>query len=422
MRVLLVNTSENTGGAAIAANRLMEALKNNGVKAKMLVRDKKTEQLTVADVPQSPMLKVKFLWERFVIWKINRFKRQNLFQVDLANTGVDITSLPEFKEADLIHLHWINQGFLSLRGIRRIIASGKPIVWTMHDQWPFTGICHYSGTCTNYETECHHCPMLVGGGSSHDIAARTFRRKQQLLGRAHIVFVACSRWLEGKARRSSLLVGQEVMSIPNTINANIFRPMEQMKLRLQHNLPIDRKLLIFGSLKTTDPRKGIDYLIKACHVLKEKYPETASQYGIVVVGNRAEDIRHLFPFPVYAFNYVSDEKQMARLYNTADVYVTPSLEDNLPNTIVEALSCGVPCVGFNVGGIPEMIDHQRNGYIAEVRNADDLAEGIRFALDPERHAALSAEAVRKAQSTYGETNVAAKYIALYNRLMTTDKP
>ena len=121
MRVLIINTSENIGGAAIAANRLMEALKNNGVKAKMLVRDKRTDQITVASLPQSPLLKAKFVWERVCIWKANRFKKHNLFQVDLANTGTDITPLPEFKEADVIHLHWVNQGFLSLKDIRRII-------------------------------------------------------------------------------------------------------------------------------------------------------------------------------------------------------------------------------------------------------------------------------------------------------------
>ena len=142
MRILIVNTSENTGGAAIAAKRLMEALNRNGMKAKMLVRDKSTEQITVTALPRSPLLKAKFAWERLCIWKANRFRRKNLFQVDLANTGTDITRLPEFKEADVIHLHWVNQGFLSLKGLRRIIDSGKPIVWTMHDQWPFTGICH----------------------------------------------------------------------------------------------------------------------------------------------------------------------------------------------------------------------------------------------------------------------------------------
>ena len=129
MRVLIVNTSESAGGAAIAAHRLMEALNHNGIKAKMLVRDKRTEQITVAALPPSPLLRAKFLWERFVIWASNRFSRKNLFQIDLANTGTDITALPEFKEADLIHFHWVNQGFLSLKDIRRSGPAeglGKP--------------------------------------------------------------------------------------------------------------------------------------------------------------------------------------------------------------------------------------------------------------------------------------------------------
>ena len=415
MRVLIINTSENIGGAAIAANRLMEALKNNGVKAKMLVRDKRTDQITVASLPQSPLLKAKFVWERVCIWKANRFKKHNLFQVDLANTGTDVTSLPEFKEADVIHLHWVNQGFLSLKDIRRIIDSGKPIVWTMHDQWPFTGICHYSGECTKYQTECHHCPLLLHGGGTHDLSAKVFRRKQQMLRGAHIIFVACSRWLEGLARQSTLLVGQEVTSIPNTINANIFHPAEQVKVRLQCNLPIDKKLLLFGSLKATDPRKGIDYLMEACRILKEKHPDLATRIGIVVVGNRADQIRALFPFPVYAIDYVSDEKQMARLYNAVDAYVTPSLEDNLPNTIVEALSCGDPSVEYNVEGIPEMKKKKKNGYLAEARNAEDLAEGIRFILETASREEWSAHAVHSAVANYGETNVASKYIAVYKR-------
>ena len=141
MRVLIINTSERIGGAAIAAHRLMEALKNNGIKAKMLVRDKQTDQISVVQLKKSWWKVWQFIWEPIVIWKANRFKKHNLFAVDIANTGTNISALPEFNQADVIHLHWINQGMLSLTDIRRIIESGKPIVWTMHDMWPFTGIC-----------------------------------------------------------------------------------------------------------------------------------------------------------------------------------------------------------------------------------------------------------------------------------------
>lgn len=415
MRVLIVNTSERTGGAAIAANRLMEALKNNGVKAKMLVRDKDTDQITVCALKKSWRHRFRFVWERFVIYKANAFKKHNLFQVDIANVGADITALPEFKEADIIHLHWINQGFLSLTDIRKIIDSGKPVVWTMHDMWPFTGICHYSGTCDKYLTECHHCPMLLNGGCAKDLSSRVFLKKQKMLRGAHITFVACSHWLEQLASQSSLLSGQRVLSVPNAINTNLFRPEDKREARLSFNLPADKTLLLFSSMKITDKRKGIDYMLEACRLLADAQPQLVQQLGIVIVGKEAASMKQLFPFPVYTVDYVSDEKSMARLYNAVQAFVTPSLQDNLPNTIVEAMSCGTPCIGFKVGGIPEMIDHKENGYIAQYCDAADLAEGIRYVLSEADYAALSAAALKKATQTYAESAVAMKYIKIYNQ-------
>ena len=157
MKILIVNTSERTGGAAVAANRLMKALINNGVKAKMLVREKETDTLTVAELPKSPMKRWNFLWERLVVFCHLHFSKKHLFEVDIANAGTDITKLREFKEADIIHLHWINQGMLSLSNIRKILRSGKPVIWTMHDIWPATGICHVTLNCRKFTTGCSNC-------------------------------------------------------------------------------------------------------------------------------------------------------------------------------------------------------------------------------------------------------------------------
>ena len=151
MKVLLINTSERIGGAAIAANRLMEALKRNGIRVQMLVRDRQTQQLTVKTVRQSWRLPLKFLWERLVIFLNNGFNRRTLWAVDIANTGTDVTRMAEFKHADVIHLHWVNQAYLSLTDLKRIVDSGKRIVVTMHDQWYFTGVCHYSAQCMEYQ-------------------------------------------------------------------------------------------------------------------------------------------------------------------------------------------------------------------------------------------------------------------------------
>ena len=157
MKVLIVNTSERTGGAAVAASRLMEALNNNGVKAKMLVRDKQTDAVTVAALPGRWRQQWNFLWERWcLLWHL-RGQRRYLFKLDMGNAGSDITRLPEFKEADVVHLHWVNQGMLSLQGIRRILDSGKPVVWTMHDAWPSTALCHLTLGCKNYKTQCRNC-------------------------------------------------------------------------------------------------------------------------------------------------------------------------------------------------------------------------------------------------------------------------
>lgn len=423
MRVLILNTSEHTGGAAIAANRLMEALNKNGVKAKMLVRDKQSQHILVSSLPVSPLLKLKFVWERFVIWSANRFKKHNLFQVDIANVGTDITHMPEFKEADIIHLHWINQGFLSLANIRRIVQSGKPIIWTLHDMWPFTGICHYSGDCEAYRSYCHHCPMLLNGGSEKDLSERTFRKKANVLSKArNIRFVACSEWLKGLAESSKLLENIPVCTIPNAINTAVFRPTDKAEARKKHNLPTDKKLLLFGSQKITDERKGVKYLVEACQILHRQHPEISTQWGIVMAGSQSEQIQELFPIPVYSVGYLNDEPSMAALYNAVDVYVTPSLQDNLPNTIVEAMCCGTPCVGFHVGGIPEMIDHQENGYVARYCDAQDLAQGISFVLDSaEQYQNLSKNAARKAANTYCESNVAMKYIHLYNQTTKKEK-
>ena len=415
MRVLIINTSERMGGAAIAANRLMDALKNNGIKAKMLVRDKQTDQISVVELKKSWWKVWQFIWERIVIWKANKFKKHNLFAVDIANTGTDITSLPEFTQADVIHLHWINQGMLSLKDIRRIINSGKPIVWTMHDMWPFTGICHYAGECNKYTTQCNNCPILYKG-NPNDLSYQTYLKKKKMYQGAKITFVACSQWLESMAKKGVLIKEQQITNIPNAINTNLFKPRNKNVAREKLQLPLDKKLLLFGSVKISDKRKGIDYLVEACQILSTQYPDFSKYLGVVVFGKEAEQYASLFPFPIYSMDYVSNEKELVDIYNAVDLYVTPSLQDNLPNTIMEAMACGVPCVGFNVGGIPEMIDHLHNGYVAEYKSAEDFANGIYWMLTEGDYETLSEEASRKVILSYSEGAVAKRYIEVYNKI------
>lgn len=415
MRVLIVNTSEKTGGAAVAANRLMDALNNNGVKAKMLVRDKETEDITVVGLPRSLKLQWNFLWERWCAFWHLHFSNLHLWEIDMAAAGSDITKLREFQEADVIHLSWINQGMLSLKGIRKILKSGKPVVWTMHDLWPATGICHYARGCNRYGSSCGNCPLLPHKGSKNDLSAQVFRRKKELYQHCNISFVSCSRWLEKQAKSSGLFVGQRVTNIPNPIDTHVFCPMDKAEARLRAGLPADKHLILFVSQKVTDERKGMKYFVEAIDKLVAQYPAVKDNTAIAILGGHSEEVT--LTLPSYSLGYVSDEKRIVDIYNSVDVFVLPSLEDNLPNTIMEAMACGVPSVGFKVGGIPEMIDHQKNGYVANYRDTNDLAQGIHWVLEEADKEMLSQACLQKVSHNYSQHAVALRYIEVYNQAM-----
>ena len=419
MRVLIVNTSENTGGAAVAANRIMEALNNNGVKAKMLVRDKATDDLTVVGLGGGLRQKWNFLWERWCIFCHAGFSRRHLFDIDIANAGTDITKTREFKEADVIHLNWVNQGMLSLKGISRILASGKPVVWTMHDMWPATALCHLTFNCRRYASSgCSQCPLLPRGGIMGDLAKGVWKHKMNILKRYNnVYFVACSRWLAGEAGRSRLFGGRKVASIPNPIDVRTFCPGDKGEARRLLGLPEGRRLVLFVAQRVSNANKGMAYLIEACRRLAESQPGMAGSLGVVTLGGCGGELAGSFAVPSYPLGYVSDVRKIVAAYRAADLFVMPSLSENLPNTIMEAMACGVPCVGFNVGGIPEMIDHRKNGYVAAYKDAADLAEGMRWALAEADYAALSRAAVSKVVTSYSQQSVAMRYIEVYNQAL-----
>ena len=416
MRVLIVNTSERTGGAAVAASRLMEALNNNGVKAKMLVRDKETDRLTVVAMPSQKRMQFYFLWERFVVWLRLHFNRKHLFEVDIANCGADVTQLPEFQEADVVHLHWINQGMLSLKGIRKILNTGKPVVWTMHDIWPATAICHLTLDCRNFETQCAHCRLLPGSGSTNDLSTQIWKRKQQMLNDRQITFVTCSQWLAGEAQKSALLKGQRVVSIPNPIDTHIYTPKDKQQARQRVGLPTEGRIILFASQRVTNRNKGMGYLLEACRLLAEQYPEKKEDITVAILGGHAEEIEGQLPFRTCPLGYVNDEQRIVDIYNAADVFVLPSLSENLPNTIMEAMACGVPSVGFRIGGIPEEIDHQQNGYVADYCSSEDLARGIWWTLYEADHEAVRKACLQKVAHNYSQQSVANRYLEVYESL------
>ncbi len=422
MRILIVNTSEKTGGAALASNRLVEALNRFGIETKMLVKDKETNNVNVVSMPHSARKCLHFLWERWCIFWHLHLSKKCLFAIDIANIGTDITQLPVFKQADVIHLEWINQGTLSLKNIQQIIDSGKPIVWTMHDIWPATAICHLSLTCQRFKQQCGCCYYLPNGGYEHDLSYKVWLRKYKVYGGGNIAFVACSHWLGNQAKQSGLLKNSFVTTIPNPIDTHVFAPKSREGAAHRLGLPTDKKLILFASQRITNVNKGISYLIEACRLLVEAHLSYKDKVALVVLGGHADEMQYAFNFPTYPLGYVNDTQKIVDVYNAVDMFVLPSLSENLPNTIMEAMSCGVPCVGFDVGGIPEMIEHKVTGFVAKYTDAQSLAEGIQWVLSEDtNYAELSRQCIEKVQREYSQQSVVQRYMEVYRRVMERKK-
>lgn len=424
MKVLLVNTSECRGGAAVACHRLLEALRKKEIHARMLVRDKASTDAQVVSVNRSFWKKginrFRFLWERFVIWNHNRFSRRNLFAVSLADTGTDISRLPEVQEADIIHIHWVNCGFLSLSDIGKLMESGKPLIWTMHDMWPFTGICHHSRSCEKFREGCKECPFLRFP-SPEDLSYSVFQKKERLAYRK-AAFIACSRWLEARAKKSKLLKDAYLKAIANPLDTSFFSPREKLSSKAAFGLSPAKHALLFGAARVSDPRKGYAYLFEALDLLSREHPELNDKIELVMLGDCRGELAGNFPYPVHFLGYLSDPAGIVTLYSASDVFVIPSLEENLPNMIMESMACGTPVVGFETGGIPEMIDHLENGYVAAYRQAADLMRGIRWVLSEGRSLRLGEKARKKVVEAYSEDKIAGLYLQVYaDRLKNAEK-
>jgi glycosyltransferase involved in cell wall biosynthesis len=420
MKITLINTSDAGGGAAVACLRLLKALEERGIDANLLVQKKRTTDEDVTGVERNMFDRkhsmFNFLYERISFMALHEKDKSMRFAFSTANAGMSIKDEKLVKEADILHLHWTNSGFLSIRNLKELLMLGKPIVWTLHDMWAFTGGCHYASECDNFMRQCGNCFFLKYPGRA-DLSYTGWLRKADMYSATdNISFVACSMWLADIARKSSLLRKYNIRSIPNPIDTNTFSPKNKAKIRVKRNVNPDKKIILFGAANINDRRKGIGYLVDALKLLKNNYP-VEGQVEMVVFGKNKDFDLDALPFPVHELNIITSQEEMAEIYSMADVFVTPSIEDNLPNTVMEAMACGTPVVAFNTGGIPEMIDHQENGYLANFKASDDMAKGLYEMLYASSYAELSHNARSKVLRDFNNETVAGQYIELYQSLL-----
>ena len=408
MNILFLNTSKGTGGAAIAASRIMNSVAHQSTMESPIHVD----FLSVEDIDVHNWIKLwKKAWERLLIFLHNGFTTKRLWAVSLANTGFDITKTNQFRRADIIHIHWINQGFISLSTLKKILQSGKPVVWTMHDMWPLTGVCHHAYDCERYKSLCRDCPQL-NRPSSHDLSTKVFHKKQEIYKSKNLHFVAVSSWLRNKAQTSILMQDKTVEVIPNTVSLTDFQFLDKTQCRRRLNLPLDKDVIVFGAAKLDDPIKGFNIL---CDALRK-----TQNTHLVLFGNiksSVSDMLSRLPVPHTYMGNISSVQTLSEVYSAADIVVSASHYETFGQTLIEAMACGCLAVSFDQGGQTDIIEHLSTGYLAHYPDANDLAQGIRWAQKEGRERSERSERRESIEKRFSTQVVAKRYIELYNKLI-----
>ena len=413
MTVVHLSTHDLRGGAARAAYRLHEGQLLAGIDSRMVVQESQSTRASIY-APESSALRG---WAKLrphledLPLKCYRSRRDLPFSIqwlpDRLNTAVH--SL----EPDLIHLHWICGGFLQ---IETIASFDSPIVWTLHDMWPMTGGCHYSGSCDGYQSRCGQCPQL-GSQSLVDLSRLTWLRKRMSWTNLDMTIVTPSRWLAKCVQSSSLLESFRTEVIPYGLDLDVYRPIDTEQARNLLNLPQNITLVLFGAVNSTsNPRKGFDLLLRALNRLEVK--QSTKTVELAIFGASSPEEGSELPLPTHYLGSFSDDVALRLLYSAADVFVAPSREDNLPLTVQESLACGTPVVAFDIGGMEDMIEHEMNGYLAKSFDAEDLAHGISWCISGnDRRVQLSAEARRVAEEQFSSERQAKAYMELYREIL-----
>ena len=408
MKIAIINKSDLNGGAAVVSYRLMNALRAHGVDAKMLVSEKLGNDANVVCYANACKDRYAFFAERLQIFLQNGFSRENLFKVDTADFGRDISSHPIVQDADVIMLNWINQGAVSLDCVKQLCATGKPVIWTMHDMWECTGVCHHAYECDRYKQSCGKC-MYLKSTSDGDLSRRTWLKKKEVFSAPNLHFVAVSNWLGGKCRESGLLGDKNVVVIPNTIAVDDYSFVRRSNVDFE--IPQDRKVLVMGAARLDDPVKGFPLLLGSFKWLKASKPEVAKKLHLILFGS-IRDASLLLEIDI-PFTYLGsiEEKRVKDVLAHADVVLSSSFYETLPGTLIEGMAAGCVPVTFGNGGQGDIVEHLRTGYIADYKSHEDFARGIEWAINAD----ISRETLHNEMKTrFSPPVIVEKYLSMIN--------
>lgn len=417
MRIVHISSGDNLGGAAIAAHRLHSELREAGCDSVMIAGNRDGCDLGIrqfhppADWPSRVMryARRKNLQAAWNQYRTARPSDASLFSGDRSVHYAAL--LAQVPSCDVIHLHWV-AGLFDYRAFLPAAARQAPLVWTLHDMNPFTGGCHHDYGCGRFANQCGACPQL-GYSNPHDLTRVTWRRKRRAFtsipaGRLQVV--APSQWLAGEARRASLFRDFPVCVIPNGLDMQTFAPREKLSARVMLGIPADARVLLFVAQWLGDPLKGFSHLAHALTGMTD-----VPGLFLLSVGKFAGALP--VPIPCRNLGIVHDPRLLSMIYSAADLFLLPSLQDNLPNTMLESLACGTPIIAYGSGGIPEVVRDGVNGMLVPTGDVAALRSTILSVLsDPARRSAMSENARRLMLREYTLKESARRYAELYASL------
>ena len=403
--------AQDVGGAGNAAYRLHKGLQMSGVHSTLLVVNKQTEDSSVKVVYTPGSLSgIKERWNAILEGYPLRPEGLEFFSDTASDIRLDLVR--EIQSANIVHLHWA-AGMIDYPRMPDALKK-KTVVWTLHDMNPFTGGCHYAGDCRKYRGSCGACPQL-GSVADEDLSRNIWNEKSRAFRGLNINIVTPSRWMGECARESRLFSGLPVTVIPNGFPLDVFKPYPKAAARRSLGVADSDRVILFGADSVVNARKGFKYLILALN--KFEAADSDKEVVFAFFGYSPEAVGLETECRILDLGIISDENRLAEVYSAADLFVIPSLEDNLPNTVIESMACGVPVVGFSSGGIPEMVEHRKTGYLVETGDMDGLIKGIEWILKS-HDAGIDFVTVcrQKAIAEYAMEVQSNRYVNLYHHI------
>jgi glycosyltransferase involved in cell wall biosynthesis len=409
MKILFIAATDIKGGGGRATFTLFNGLRAEGCDVQMLVQRKFTDDHRITQAFST-------FSARFRSHAVNLpanlyFKRGNSMSFKSSYLPTFINKQIEKINPDLVHIHWISDGVITVDEVSLI---KQPVVMTIHDMWTFTGGCYAAIGCEKYKVKCGSCPALAST-SEKDLSYYNWKSKLKAFKKKEIVFVAPSTKMKQQAQESSILNGKEITVIGNPVNVNIFYPYDKMECRKKFKLPADKKLVLLGGARgLRHLEKGGNYAIEALQKLYEKLP---GDVEIVMFGNQ-DILADSLPFKIHFMGYFSDDSELAKLYTTGDVLLFPSIQESFGLTPLESMACGTPVVGFNGISTSDFIIHGINGMLAEFLDAGSLSENMYELLqNNELRKEMGINARKTAIQNFSPEVISAKTISLYRKLI-----